>query len=35
VEVERAKKLGVKDLLVKTEFDPQEVLDKVAKQIGQ
>ena len=34
VELERAKKLGVKDWLIKTEFDPQEVLDKVIKQIG-
>lgn len=34
VEIERAKKLGAKDWLVKTEFDPQEVVDKVIKQIG-
>ena len=34
VELERAKELGVKDWLIKTEFDPQEVLDKVIKQIG-
>ena len=34
VDLERAKKLGVKDWLVKTEFDPKEVLDKVRKQIG-
>lgn len=34
VELGRAKKLGVKDWLIKTEFDPQEVLDKVKKQIG-
>jgi len=34
VELERAKKLGVDDWLIKTEFDPQEVLDKVIKQIG-
>jgi len=34
VELERAQKLGAKDWLIKTEFDPQEVLDKVIKQIG-
>ena len=34
VELDRAKKLGVKDWLVKTQFDPQEVMDKVVKQIG-
>ena len=34
VELDRAKELGVKDWLVKTEFDPQEVIDKVVKQIG-
>ena len=34
VELERAQKLGDKDWLIKTEFDPQEVLDKVIKQIG-
>jgi len=34
VELNRAQELGAKDWLVKTEFDPQEVLDKVAKQIG-
>ena len=34
VELDRAKALGVKDWLIKTEFDPQEVLDKVVKQIG-
>lgn len=35
VELSRAKELGVKDWLVKTEFDPQEVIAKVIKQIGQ
>lgn len=35
VELDRAKALGVKDWLIKTEFDPQEVLDKVRKQFGQ
>ena len=34
VEIDRAQKLGAKDWLVKTEFDPQEVVDKVIKQIG-
>ncbi len=34
VEIDRAQKLGAKDWLVKTEFDPQEVIDKVIKQIG-
>jgi two-component system, OmpR family, alkaline phosphatase synthesis response regulator PhoP len=34
VELDRAKKLGVCDWLVKTNFDPQEVADKVIKQIG-
>lgn len=34
VELDRAKKLGVKDWLIKTEFDPQEVIVKVKKQIG-
>lgn len=31
VEIERALKLGVKDYIIKTEFDPQEVLDKMNK----
>ncbi len=34
VELGRARKLGVKDWLIKTEFNPQEVLEKVKKQIG-
>ena len=34
VELDKAKELGARDWLVKTEFDPQEVLDKVMKQIG-
>jgi len=34
VELNRAQKLGAKDWLIKTEFDPQEVLGKVVKQIG-
>lgn len=34
VELDRAKALGAKDWLIKTEFDPQEVIEKVKKQIG-
>jgi len=34
VELDRAKKLGAKDWLIKTEFNPQEVIDKIKKQIG-
>jgi len=34
VEIDRVKKMGAKDWLIKTEFDPQEVLEKVKKQIG-
>ena len=34
VEIDRAKELGAKDWLIKTVFDPQEVVDKVVKQIG-
>jgi two-component system, OmpR family, alkaline phosphatase synthesis response regulator PhoP len=34
VELDRAKRLGAKDWLIKTEFDPQEVVDKVINQIG-
>ncbi len=34
VEIDRAQRLGACDWLVKTEFDPQEVVDKVIKQIG-
>jgi len=34
VEIDKAKELGVKDWLIKTEFDPQEVINKVKKQIG-
>ncbi len=33
VEIDRVKKMGAKDWLVKTEFDPQEVLEKVKTQI--
>jgi two-component system alkaline phosphatase synthesis response regulator PhoP len=34
VELGRAKKLGVKDWVIKVEFDPEEVVEKVKKQIG-
>lgn len=34
VEIGRAKELGACDWLVKTEFDPKEVIEKVVKQIG-
>ena len=34
VELDKAKQLGVKDWLIKTQFDPQEVVNKVKKQIG-
>jgi len=33
VELDRAQRLGAKDWLIKTEFDPQEVIDKVKKQV--
>jgi len=33
VELDKAKALGVKDWLIKTEFDPNEVIEKVKKQI--
>lgn len=33
VEIDKAQKLGAKDWLIKTEFDPQEVVGKVKKQI--
>src|SRR4030042_2018443 len=34
VEIDKAQKLGAKDWLIKTEFDPREVVEKVKKQIG-
>lgn len=34
VEIERAQQMGVKDWLVKTEFDPEEVVDKVTRQLS-
>jgi len=35
VEIDKAQELGAKDWLIKTEFDPQEVINKVKKQIGE
>ena len=34
VEIDKAKEMGVEDWIIKTEFDPQEVLEKVVDQIG-
>ncbi len=34
VEIDKAQRLGARDWLIKTEFDPEEVLKKVDKQIG-
>lgn len=34
VELDRAKELGASDWLIKTEFDPQEVIEKVKKQFS-
>lgn len=34
VELNRVKELGAKDWLIKTEFDPIEIIEKVKKQIG-
>ena len=34
VELDKARDLGAKDWLIKTEFDPQEVIEKVIGQIG-
>lgn len=34
VEISKALDLGVKDYLIKTQFDPEEVIEKVKKQIG-
>jgi len=33
VEIDKARELGAKDWLIKTEFDPQEVISKVKKQL--
>jgi CheY-like chemotaxis protein len=34
VEIDLAQKLGARDWLVKTDFEPQEVIEKVVNQIG-
>ncbi|PJB08778.1 response regulator [bacterium (Candidatus Gribaldobacteria) CG_4_9_14_3_um_filter_33_9] len=34
VELSKIKELGAKDWLIKTEFSPQEVVEKIKKQIG-
>jgi len=34
VDLERAQELGAKDWLIKTEFQPQEVIDKIKKQLN-
>lgn len=34
VELDRAKSLGAKDWLIKTEFDPRTVIEKVEKEIN-
>lgn len=34
VEISRAMDLGVNDYLIKTQFDPNEVIEKVNKQLG-
>jgi len=33
VELDRAKKIGASDWLIKTDFNPQEVVDKIRKQL--
>lgn len=35
VELSRAKELGAKDWLIKTDFDPREIVNKVKKQLKQ
>jgi CheY-like chemotaxis protein len=34
VEIDKAQALGARDWLIKTEFNPREVVEKVVKQIG-
>lgn len=34
VELSRAIRFGVKDWLIKTQFEPQELIDKIVRQIG-
>ncbi len=33
VEIEKIKKLGAKDWLIKAEFDPEEIVEKIKKQL--
>lgn len=35
VEVEEARRLGARDFLIKAAFDPEEVLEKVKRQLGE
>lgn len=35
VELDKAQSLGAKDWLIKTEFDPKEVIEKVKRQLGE
>lgn len=35
VEIDQAKRFGAKDWLIKTEFDPQEVITKVKNLLGE
>ncbi len=34
VEIDKARKLGVEEWIVKTEFDPREIIKKVNEQVG-
>ena len=33
--LDKVQQLGARDWLIKTEFDPQEVIDKIKKQLGE
>ena len=35
VEIDKVRKFGVEDWIIKTEFDPQEVINKVVSEIGE
>ena len=35
VEIDKAQALGAKDWLIKTEFDPKEVVEKVKRHLGE
>jgi DNA-binding response OmpR family regulator len=35
VELNRAKELGAKDWIIKTDFDPQEIIEKVKKYLNE